>query len=161
MNKQLLVLITLMAGSQLLAKTAEDRLIEFHAMKSNQKTAWMNFMKDTMDQKMNIMRQIHQDWSKFHTDWIKKFGTNTDWSPAGKEKLFNEKLSDAIELHKKHMTMWKDFAKSHHEKATKLCDENKKAFETFEGKEAKEVKGELKRTKEKLQKTMDNEEEEN
>lgn len=154
MNKQLLLLITLVAGSQLLAKTAEERLIEFHALKDNEKTAWMNFMKDTMDQKMNIMRQIHQDWSKFHTDWIKKFGANADCSPEGKEQLFNEKLNGAIELHKKHMTMWEDFAKSHHEKATKLCDENKKEFDKFEGKEEKHLKKELKETKQQLEATQ-------
>ncbi len=129
MNKQLLLLITLVAGSQLLAKTAEERLIEFHTLKDNQKIAWMNFIKESMEQKMDTMRKIHEDWRDFHTTWIKKFWDESDCSKEAKEKLFTEKLDSAIKLHKEHMKMWEEFAKSHHEKATKLCDTNKAAFE--------------------------------
>ena len=129
MNKQLLLLITLMAGSQLLAKTTEDRLIDFHTMKDDQKIAWMNFMKDSMDQKINIMQKIHEDWRNFHTAWIKKFWDESDCSKEAKEKLFTEKLDGAIKLHREHMKMWEDFAKTHHEKATRLCKDNKTAFD--------------------------------
>ncbi len=143
MKKQLLLIAALLVGSQVLAKPVQDRMIEFHNLKDTQKIEWMDFMKDTMNQKINTMKQIHTDWKDFHNMWIKKIMAMTDCSENAKESLFNEKLNAAIDLYKKHMTLWKEFAKSHREKAEALCKKHQEAFDKFEGKETKELKKEL------------------
>jgi protein subunit release factor A len=151
MKKLLLIIAALFAGSKMLAKPATERLMEFHTMKADQKIAWIILMKEGESQKANIMRAVIQDWRDFHNKWLKMIEENKDWSEQAREKLFNDKLSQAIELHKKHMAMWEDFAKTQREKNDALCKKHKEDLAKFEQKEAKEVKMELKETQQELE----------
>lgn len=132
MKKQLFILAALLVGSQVLAESAGDRLIDFHNLVAQQKSEWAHFMKEKHDHRTTLLTEQHKGWSDFHNKQIKLFMANKDWSEAGREKLLSDKLNGAIELHKKHMHAWEEHAKNKHEQGKELCSKHKAELSKFE-----------------------------
>ncbi|MDZ4127441.1 MAG: hypothetical protein U1E02_25245 [Hydrogenophaga sp.] len=132
MKKQILLIATLLVGSQLCAETTAEKLIAFKEMKSAHRTDWMNFKQEMMKQRMDLRKKRCDEWMQMHKKHLQAFLAIQDASPATKEKLLADKLHDAVALYTKQKADKKERTDALRDKRKELCDKHAKDLAEFE-----------------------------
>lgn len=105
-----------------------EKLMEFNALATAQKSEWINYMADQGSKKAALINKQHKEWSDFHAQQMNKLNGLVDWSVAAKETFFKEKLEAAIKLYKAECDAWQEFGKNESTYAQTLSEKQRAEF---------------------------------
>ncbi|HVX01328.1 MAG TPA: hypothetical protein VHA52_12970 [Candidatus Babeliaceae bacterium] len=121
-------------------KTAADRFIAFNTMEKGHKADWFDYMKKVHDNKYDLLKKTHADWTDYQNQNSQEWQKSTDFSPAKKDTIFTGQLNRAVALHRKHMNQFKKMCDDQQKEAVKIQARHEKELNAFMGMPAAQVK---------------------
>jgi ribosomal protein S16 len=134
MNKfyNILIAVMIMGGAVNLtqARSAVDNLNKFRSMEGEHLIEWIELMKKKHAKKAEIIEDGIRQWVNFGNKTTEQVA-NLKGEQQVDAKL-ESTLDDAIELHKKHKGVWKEFGMKFQQEVKDLVEKHDKQLKAFE-----------------------------
>lgn len=130
-NKFLTLILSLTLCSLAQANTAADSLIEFIKIGKNQKTEIFDFIKNQVSIKEELVKKHTGEWADFGSKMVTDIKNDRESSQESKNKIFNNCLNKAVELHEKQLIELNNWRDTEYHKALSLRDKHAQELSRF------------------------------